>query len=454
MRLSSFLWALLVALAALPRLAAQEQAKIGFKDGDMILFMGDTFLEREGVYGHLETRLTFLHGDRTLKFRNLSWAADTPLGKSRASFDWNKSEQDWLRRVKEQVALVKPTVAFLSYGMTAALEGGASGTAAYQAQLGTLMDAITEVSGQPVRFVLLGPLGCEAIPGLPAEVVRRNNELLQQYSTATWELAQRRGAAFVEMFRANTGKRPQDPQWTEDGLHLNHQGYYMVAYHVQQGLGLVTLPHYPVDPYETLRRAIARKNEFFFHRWRPANWTYLFGFRKHEQGQNAGEIPRFDPLIAQWEAKIAELRNPFEQDPALVKEIIEVTRYPGGRPGATPVPAPARPQVVPTFQVADGFEATLWAENPQLNKPIQMNWDPQGRLWVASSEVYPQIRPGQPATDSIIVLSDSDGDGHADRSQVFANGLLIPTGVVPDGRDGCYLAESHQLLYLRDTNGD
>jgi hypothetical protein len=32
----------------------------------------------------------------------------------------------------------------------------------------------------------------------------------------------------------------------------------------------------------------------FFHRWRPANWTYLFGFRKHEQGRNAVEIPRFD----------------------------------------------------------------------------------------------------------------------------------------------------------------
>ena len=51
-----------------------------------------------------------------------------------------------------------------------------------------------------------------------------------------------------------------------------------------------------------LRSAIRKKNELFFHRWRPENWTYLFGFRKQEQGQNAVEIPQFDPLIAEWEA--------------------------------------------------------------------------------------------------------------------------------------------------------
>ena len=42
-----------------------------------------------------------------------------------------------------------------------------------------------------------------------------------------------------------------------------------------------------------------------------------------------------------------------------------------------------------SFQVADGFEVTLYAADPLLNKPIQMNFDPQGRLWVASSATYP-----------------------------------------------------------------
>ena len=64
------------------------------------------------------------------------------------------------------------------------------------------------------------------------------------------------------------------------------------------------------DQAEALRRAIIAKNELYFYRWRPQNETYLFGFRKHEQGQNAREIPQFDPLVAAKEAEIARLRVP------------------------------------------------------------------------------------------------------------------------------------------------
>ena len=61
---------------------------------------------------------------------------------------------------------------------------------------------------------------------------------------------------------------------------------------------------------ERLRQTIVAKNRLYFYRWRPENETYLFGFRKHEQGQNAREIPQFDPLIAEKEKEIAKLRVP------------------------------------------------------------------------------------------------------------------------------------------------
>jgi hypothetical protein len=61
---------------------------------------------------------------------------------------------------------------------------------------------------------------------------------------------------------------------------------------------------------EALRREIAAKNVLFFHRWRPQNETYLYGFRKHEQGQNAREVPRFDALVTEGESRIAGLRRP------------------------------------------------------------------------------------------------------------------------------------------------
>ncbi len=102
-----------------------------------------------------------------------------------------------------------------------------------------------------------------------------------------------------------------------------------------------------------------------------------------------------------------------------------------------------------SFQVADGFEVNLYAADPLLAKPIQMNFDPQGRLWVASSEVYPQIMPGQKANDKILILEDTKGTGVADKTTIFADGLLIPTGVVP-GDGGAYVANSTELLFFKD----
>ncbi|QDU77816.1 GDSL-like Lipase/Acylhydrolase [Bremerella volcania] len=65
---------------------------------------------------------------------------------------------------------------------------------------------------------------------------------------------------------------------------------------------------------EQLRQAILRKNQLFFDRFRPQNETYLYLFRKHEQGNNAVEIPQFDPLIEQQDKKIFELKQPVAFD--------------------------------------------------------------------------------------------------------------------------------------------
>ena len=73
----------------------------------------------------------------------------------------------------------------------------------------------------------------------------------------------------------------------------------------------VTLDRIPeVQQVEELREAIVAKNRLFFNQWRPQNETYIFGFRKHEQGQYAAEIPQFDPLIEKAEQRIAELKKP------------------------------------------------------------------------------------------------------------------------------------------------
>ncbi|MCA9057375.1 MAG: sorbosone dehydrogenase, partial [Planctomycetaceae bacterium] len=116
-----------------------------------------------------------------------------------------------------------------------------------------------------------------------------------------------------------------------------------------------------------------------------------------------------------------------------------------------PPPDPELERV--TFQLPEGFEVNLFAADPTIAKPIQMNFDGQGRLWIASSETYPHIKPGEKPIDKILVLEDADADGRADKTTVFADGLLIPTGVLP-GDGGCYVANSTELLHLADTDND
>lgn len=105
------------------------------------------------------------------------------------------------------------------------------------------------------------------------------------------------------------------------------------------------------------------------------------------------------------------------------------------------------------FTLMDGFQVNLFATEPMLANPVHMVWDSQGRLWVACSWAYPQLKPGEKADDKIIILEDVDQDGRADKSTVFAEGLYLPTGIeLANG--GCYIAQSPDVFFFRDTDGD
>ena len=107
-----------------------------------------------------------------------------------------------------------------------------------------------------------------------------------------------------------------------------------------------------------------------------------------------------------------------------------------------------------SFKLPEGFEANLFAsEKDGVVKPIQMRWDSRGRLWVLGSTTYPQLKPGEEPQDKIIILEDTKRTGRADKTTVFADGLLIPTGLeLGDG--GAYVGEGTKLLFLKDTDGD
>ena len=116
-------------------------------------------------------------------------------------------------------------------------------------------------------------------------------------------------------------------------------------------------------------------------------------------------------------------------------------------------PGPDPEDELASFKIQEGFEVTLFAAEPMLVNPVQMNWDADGRLWVISSTAYPHVKTGEEANDKIYVLEDTDGDGKADKSTIFAEGLMTPTGILP-GDGGVYVANSTEILHFMDTDGD
>ncbi|MEZ5301354.1 MAG: hypothetical protein R3F11_11980 [Verrucomicrobiales bacterium] len=107
-----------------------------------------------------------------------------------------------------------------------------------------------------------------------------------------------------------------------------------------------------------------------------------------------------------------------------------------------------------SFEIAPGYSANLFAsEKDGVANPIAMRWDARGRLWVLCSLVYPQLVPTDPIDDKLYILEDTDGDGRADSTKVFAEGLNMPTGFAL-GDGGVYLGEGEDLVFLRDADGD
>ncbi len=105
------------------------------------------------------------------------------------------------------------------------------------------------------------------------------------------------------------------------------------------------------------------------------------------------------------------------------------------------------------FKVPPGFEITLFAAEPDITKPINMEFDDQGRLWVTQSSEYP-IAAGQGAgRDRISILEDSDGDGRADVFTHFDDSLNIPIGIMPvaDGAVGFSIPNVYRFT---DRDGD
>jgi putative heme-binding domain-containing protein len=230
-------------------------------------------------------------------------------------------------------------------------------------------------------------------------------------------------------------------------MHFTPQGQRLVAEEIAREVGFNAEFTPSLEP---LRRGIIAKNRLWFDCWRTMNWYFAYGDRTMTDFDKPGggrprmakELEQYKPLIRAADARIHALA--LGQTPPAM---------PAGKP------EPAQPRHQPeeerrSFTLRDGFDINLYAsEADGLVKPIQIGWDERGRLWALCVPSYPQLVPGVPANDYILVCEDTDGDGRADKFTKFAEGLTMPTGMAL-GDGGVYVCEATQLIHLRDTDGD
>ncbi|MFO0925162.1 MAG: PVC-type heme-binding CxxCH protein [Pirellulales bacterium] len=127
--------------------------------------------------------------------------------------------------------------------------------------------------------------------------------------------------------------------------------------------------------------------------------------------------------------------------------------------GATAKKGPTSPlapqESVQWMEVEEGMQVRLVASEPHVVDPVAIQIDAVGRLWAVEMRDYPNgVADNQgKGIGRIVVLEDQNQDGVYDHSQVFADGLLFPTGIQL-WKNGVFATVAGELIYLADENGD
>jgi lysophospholipase L1-like esterase len=239
-------------------------------------------------------------GETKVTVRNLAWSADTVFGHARSYFG---PPEEGLQRLSSHLDLLKPTVVVLCYGSEMAFEG-LSGLPDFLTGYRNLLELIRK-QAPGVRLVIVSPPPVETLaPPLPD--LGYANKNLSSFRDALRKFAGSQNTFFIDLFERMGGVPKtgvSSKPLTENGIHYTAEGYAKLSSKLVEGLGL-TAPAVATAELDPIRREVLAKDELFFNRWRPQNETYLFGFRKHEQGQNAKEIPMFDLLIDKADGNI------------------------------------------------------------------------------------------------------------------------------------------------------
>ncbi|MFC5409990.1 PVC-type heme-binding CxxCH protein [Larkinella bovis] len=483
-----------------------QTANPGFapKDGDRIILLGNTFADRMRHFGSFETLLQTSFPGKRLTLRNMGWSADEvglqprPLnfpgfGEKTKRLTEGQTEIKFQRYTHEGERIVMPValnfaglnqdlhdqkadIIFLCFGMNEAFKGPA-GLPQFEKDLRVFIQNLqdNQYNGRsaPV-LVLVSPIAHENLGGHypnPDE----HNKNLALYTQTMQKTAADKGLYFIDLFAPSLAKMKQQgsKKLTINGIHLTDAGYKLAATWMGQSLGFGKMTDLNTEYSNKLRAVIKMKDDHFFYRWRAVNGEYIYGRRREPFGVIAfpPELRKLNQMTAAldsviWDMGKSNTADAYRKalaivdqrgkpvDPALLPTI-SMTGRQGDAAKAHAHHQKMGSTSTETFKLPEGYAINLFASEKDfpIEKPVAMNFDARGRLWVATMPTYPQYFPGIPVHDKIVILEDTDADGKADKHTVFADDLYLPLGF-EFGDGGVYVSQEPDILFLKDTDGD
>ena len=475
-------------------LLARQQA-FALQPKDHISIIGNTLAERMQYDGWLETMLQARFPKHELVVRNLGFSGDE-IGTRPRSKNFGTPDE-WLSGLAQPIGgyednrfsgtETKADVVFAFFGYNES-QAGLAGLEAFKKELGGW---IAHTLGQKYngrsapRVVLFSPIAHEDLgnPDLPDG--KENNQRLALYTKGMAEVATTSHITFVDLFAPSTKLYAEvKTPLTIQGIHLNSEGNRQIAQVIDRTL-FGESPKYAEALLTKVRQAVVDKDRLWFQRYRTTDGYATFGDRafltfvrgnpRNVNADQAAKVAKEDVLPTNYEVLQREItvldvmvRNRDRRVWAVARgEDLKVedtdapafidakTNEPGEGPGGAHVFLGGT-EAIQKMTIGKGLKVELFAsekEFPELVNPVQMAFDTRGRLWVAAWKSYPHWQPKTPIDDKLLILEDTNGDGKADKSTVFAGDLQNPTGF-EFWNGGVLVGQQPNLVFLKDTNGD
>ena len=462
--------------------ASPDEPALKINKGEHIVLIGNNLASRMMNFGHFETAMHLRYPDSLLFIRNMADPGNTPGFRPHASRNspWAfpgaekfydelanysdsqghfPSPDEWLTQLKADII-----IAFFGYNESFQGEAGLEN---YKAELDafirhTLAQNYNGDSSVRTQLALVSPIAFQDLSeqyDLPDG--QQENANLSMYAEAMKEVAAQHNVPFVDAYTpTKEWFEASDEPLTIDGSQLTDAGYAKLATLLANQL--FGEAEAKAEHRALVHDAVMEKNWMWHQDYKIPNGVHAYGRRYDPFGPDnyPYEIAKIREMTALrdeaiWQAVKGETMNLAVAD-RKTEELPPVkTNFDPDKHG-NPKYLYGQ-EALKQLHTAPGYKIELFASEKEftdLANPVQLSFDNQGRLWVATMPSYPHYKPGDgKPNDKLIILEDTDADGKADKQITFADSLHLPVGfeLAPEG---VYISQGTNLKLYTDTDGD